>query len=183
VIDLYRVFPWDPGAALADPGGALFVPESAEGRISNPDLYQEFYAAGSETAAIAERLGRFVRWRRGTFVPRNGLQLALAHLYLNADARICELDDTKTLLGCGIQRPSDVVTTQRSITQAWARRIFEANRYDGISWWSRYNDRYRVYGIWNYSVISLAEAPAELTIEHPLVQQTAREIVRQCDRR
>jgi hypothetical protein len=181
VTDLYRVFPYDENAAPHERGGALFIPDPAQGRISNPDLYREIYAAGSPNAAIAERFGRFARWRSETFRPENGPAFGLAHFVLDGSTDICDLDDVTTLRAYGIERPTDVITLRRRVTQSWARRIFESNRWDGISWWSHYYPTYRIFGIWSTGKVSLAENPVLLTIDLPEVAQTAGEIVRQRD--
>jgi hypothetical protein len=169
-MDLYRVFPYESSAAPAQRGGALFVPDPADGRIANPRLYRELYAAGSPHAAIAERFGRYARWRTETFEPRNGPAFALAQLRLCAGARVCDLDDVTML-----------VTSQRRISQSWARRVFESGRWDGICWWSHYYPAYRVYGIWATNLLTIVQGPRPLTISTPEVEETAREIVRQRD--
>lgn len=177
--DLYRVFPYDKSAAPNDRGGALYVPDPADGRIANPELYGELYLAGSPNAAIAERFGRFARWRKEAFQPKNGLPFALAHYRLSTAARICDLDDVATLQAYGIVRPTDVTTPQRRISQSWARRIFKSRHWDGICWWSHYHPTYRVYGIWATGKLSVAETPIRLTSSSTEVTQTAREIIRQ----
>ena len=181
MIDLYRVFPYDASAAPNERGGALFVPDPADGRISNPELYRELYLAGSATAAIAERFGRFARWRKATFEPQNGPPFALAHIALSPKARICDLDNVAMLQELGIEHPTDVVTPQRRISQSWARRIFENRRWDGICWWSHYYPIYRIYGIWATDLLTLADPPARLSVTSELVTRTAGEIVRQRD--
>lgn len=177
--DLYRVFPYDESAAPNERGGALFVPDPADGRIANPDLYRELYLAGSPNAAIAERFGRFVRWRAETFQPGNGLPFALAHFNLLSSVCICDLDDVGTLRAYGVDRPTDVVTPQRRTTQSWARRIFKSGRWGGICWWSHYYPAYRIYGVWAVESLALVEPPSILTIECAEVSQTASEIIRQ----
>ncbi len=81
---LYRVFPWDPAAAANQSGGALFLVDSADNRISNIELYKTFYLAAEPEAAIAETLGHLFAWRRATFTHPIG-PLALASYEL-ADA-------------------------------------------------------------------------------------------------
>jgi hypothetical protein len=181
VTELFRVFPYNPSAAPRERGGALFIPDPSDGRIANPDLYRELYAAGSPEAAIAERFGRYVRWRRETFQPTNGLPYALALLRLPDGARICDLDDTGILSRFGIARATHVITPQRQITQAWARRIFASADWDGICWWSHYYASYRIYGIWNTDIVSNVADPTILSIDSDEVAQTARALVRQRD--
>jgi hypothetical protein len=181
VTALFRVFPYDAGAAPTERGGALFIPDPSGGRIANPDLYRELYAAGTPEAAVAERFGRFARWRKETFQPSNGLPYALAFLQLTDEARICDLDDIRMLRRYGIARATHVVSPNRLTTQAWARRIFMSSEWDGISWWSHYYPRYRVYGIWKIEAVSSARDPSILTIDSDEIRRTAHEIVRQRD--
>ena len=65
---LYRVFPYDAAAPPSQPGGALYTPLGAAGRISNPELYNELYLSSSASGALSEAFGRFDAWTQAMFV-------------------------------------------------------------------------------------------------------------------
>lgn len=180
---LYRVFPYDAGAASNDRGGALFVPPaSGRSRIDNPDLYDVLYAACDQHAAIAETFGQLAVWRRETFVHAGGRPYALATIDAPDDRALFELNDVDALRSIGIARPTDVVTRDREITQAWARTIFERGGFAGARWWSFYNPDWPIVGLWDHSRLTLAHPPEILAVGGPLVLEAAAAIVRQIAR-
>ena len=177
---LYRVFPYDAGAAPNDRGGALFVPPaSGRSRIDNRDLYDVLYAASEPTAAVAETFGRFAVWRAETFVNAGGRPYALATLAVPDDLVIFELNDIEAMRSIGILRPTDIITRDREITQAWARRIFERGGFAGVRWWSFYDPGWPVVGLWSHERIVLDRSPDVLTVSTPVVLEAAATIVRQ----
>lgn len=176
---LFRVFPFDSNAAPNEKGGVLYTPGSTAGRIANPDLYRELYLSLEPEAAIAETLGRLPIWHPDDFLRANGNRLALTTYELPDDAPIIDLNSVKALAEFGIERPSEVVTRNRKITQGWARTIFERGAYVGARWWSFYNPDWTSVGLWNTDRMRVIGTPESLNPEHPLVQKTAKEIVRQ----
>ena len=176
---LFRVFPFDSNAAPDERGGVLYVPGSTGGRIANPDLYRELYISLEPEAAIAEALGRLPTWHPSDFVRVGGNQLVLATYELPDEVPIIDLDSLEALAALGIERPSRIATRDRKITQSWARMIFEVGKYVGARWWSFYNPDWTSVGLWNVLRLRVIGIPEALSAEHPLVQKTAREIVRQ----
>ncbi|HEX3463109.1 MAG TPA: RES family NAD+ phosphorylase [Candidatus Elarobacter sp.] len=177
---LYRVFPFDAGAAPTDRGGALFVPAaSGQSRIDNADLYDVLYVSAEPHAAVAEALGRIELWRSATFVHPSGRPLALATFEAPDGLPLFDLNDVDALHSIGITRPTDVVTRDRSITQAWARTIFERGGFAGVRWWSYYNPDWPVIGLWNHNGLVLARPPEILTVDGAIVLEAAAAIVRQ----
>jgi hypothetical protein len=182
-VRLYRVFPFDQSAASDHPGGALFVPPSSGlSRIDNPDLYDVLYVAHDAPAAVAESFARYDVWRPATFVDGSGLPYALATYELPDDVPIFDLNDVDALKSIGVMRPTDVVTRDRAITQAWARTIFLGGAYAGARWWSYYNPDWPVAGLWDRTRIQLAKAPEVLSSTSAVVRDAATTIVRQITR-
>lgn len=135
---LWRVLPWDPSARPPAPGGALWFPRPFQGtgRHDNPARYGCLYLCESPVSAIAEALAPF----RGTgdlrpdLLARMGRPLALAEL--GGEFTLLDLDDPEVLAAEAL-RPSEVATTRRSSTQAYAARLFEAHpEAAGLRWWS-----------------------------------------------
>jgi hypothetical protein len=178
-VNLFRVFPFDSNAAPNEKGGVLYPPGSTAGRIANPDLYRELYFSLQPEAAIAESLGRLPTWHPDDFSRANGHPLALATYELPDDAPIIDLNSVKVLATFGIERPSEIVTRNRKVSQKWARTIFEAGRYIGARWWSFYSPDWTSVGLWNTVGLRLIGTPEPLRVEHPLVEKTAKKIVRQ----
>ncbi len=137
---LYRVFPFDRGVRPDRRGGALYWPRRLQGagRHDNPDLYACMYVAEEPATAVAETLAPF-RGAGGLvseMLERNGLPLAVAALGLPGDRELVDLDEPAVLSREAL-RPSTVATRARSITQDYARRLFERRRDAlGLRWWS-----------------------------------------------
>lgn len=177
---LYRVFPYDKGAAPSDRGGALFVPPSSGlGRIDNQGDYDVFYASANPAGAVAETFGLLPVWRSVTFVHGGGYPYALASYDSPDDLKIFELDDVRALESLGIRRPSDIVTRDRTTTQAWARKIFAKGTYAGARWWSYYDPGWPVIGLWQTGMLRVVGDPEILTASSRPVRDAAAAIVRQ----
>ncbi|MFY9662952.1 MAG: RES domain-containing protein [Candidatus Cybelea sp.] len=175
----FRVLPYDANAAPNERGGVLYIPGNTAGRIANPDLYRELYLSAEPEGAIAESLGRLPIWYPSDFVRANGVTLALATYELPDAAPIFDLDSVKALASLGIERPSDIVTRNRKVSQSWARLIFERGEHVGVRWWNYYNPDWTSLGLWDASELRAIEIPESLSLQHPLVQATALAIVRQ----
>jgi hypothetical protein len=137
---LWRVLPWDPSARPAAPGGALWFPRAFQGsgRQDVPARYGCLYVCETAASAIAEALAPF----RGTgdlqqeLLARMGRPLALAELELDGGATLIDLDDP-AILSAEALRPSEVATSRRAATQAYASRLFDAHPVAaGLRWWS-----------------------------------------------
>ena len=177
---LYRVFPYVAAAAIDELGGALYVPPQGGGRIDNPGIYSVLYLSDAAAGAIAEAFGRFPEWTPAILegppsLP--GSARAIAHYRLADDAPICNLDDLEQLHALGL-RPSDVVNRDYARSRAWARRIYDQDKWSGVRWWSYYDPAWSSFGLWNLKGLSL-DAVAPLTLDHPALVKASRTIVRQ----
>lgn len=125
-------------------------PQQGAGRLDNPDAYLVRYVADTGIAAVAEAFGQFELWTPALLqgppaLP--GSRMVLAEFELADQIRILDLDDGNNLIAWSL-RPSRVVTRDRSITQAWARNIFQSGQYDGVRWWSYYGPDWASIGVW-----------------------------------
>jgi len=139
-VRLWRVLPWDPSARPAAPGGALWFPRAFQGTGRHDDRarYGCLYVCESPISAVAEALAPF----RGTgdlhpdLLSRAGRPLALAGIDLETGAALVDLDDPRVLTVESL-RPSEVATTRRAASQAYAARLFDAHpEAAGLRWWS-----------------------------------------------
>ncbi len=182
---LFRVFPFDLSAAEREPGGALFVPAGGKGRVDSPlpRAYSVLYAGSTPECAIAERFGAFDVWDRDLIEARPASPLlrrsrfALAAYELPDDVAIRVLDDAPTLVSEGL-RPSDVVTRDRALTQAWAARIYGRGDHAGISWWSYYEPVWHSIGVWEHEKLQPLGHPEILSVGDSRVRAAARAIRR-----
>lgn len=172
--ELYRVFPWVPEARDGEPGHSLFVPGSGAGRIDNPEHYSTLYLSDGEGGACAEAFDYLPRWNPGMLRGAPALPgsfRALAVFVLEDEAAVCDLDDARCLVERDL-RPSQVVTRDRSLTQAWALRIFREDRWAGVRWWSYYDPRWGSHGIWAVDALHLEHVEG-LTLDHPGLLEAA----------
>ena len=142
---LFRVIPYLASAASDEPGGVFFRPSGGKNRADAADgSYRCLYLGDSAEGATAEVFGRFDFWDEAlsTADPATpllpGSRFALITYELADAAQIRNLDDAHALLDESL-RPSDVVTRNRDVTQAWAMRIHARSAYAGVSWWSYYD--------------------------------------------
>jgi hypothetical protein len=182
---LYRVFPYVPSAADDEPGGVFFRSAGGKNRADSPTpgIYRCLYAGDSAEGSIAEAFGRFDTWdvdiiEAAPATPAlPGSRFALATYDLAESAEVCVLDDAGTLVHEGL-RPSQVVTRERSITQAWAARIEAGGRYCGVSWWSYHDPRWQSVALWDIAQLATVDAPRSLGVDDIEVQRAATAIVR-----
>jgi hypothetical protein len=175
---LWRILPWDRTAAPAEPGGALWFPRSLQGRgrHDNPSRYGCLYLSRSTVSAAAEALARF----RGmgeldaAMLSRGGLPLALAELTLPDETQLIDLDEPR-VLGRERLRPSQVATRERSATQAYAERLYDAHPdAAGLRWWSTLESSWINVSLFDRALTSIeAGTPAPLTVDHPAVAEAA----------
>ena len=173
-MNLYRVFPWLSTAASAEPGHPAFLPRLGAGRIDNPDNYLALYLSDGEAGACAEAFFFKRTWDAGMLRGSPSLPgsfQALATFELDPAVKICDLDDAGRLLELGL-RPSQVVTRDRRVTQAWALRIYREARWGGIRWWSYYDPRWGSHGMWDTAALSLRKVDP-LTLDHPAITEAA----------
>lgn len=173
---LHRVFPWLPGVRKGAPGHALHVhrPQGA-GRLDNPDRYDVLYLSDAAAGAVAEAFGSFDTWSAELFEGSPALPgsvRALAAYELSDLTPLADLDDPQRLVLLGL-RPSQVVTRDRHLTQAWALRLFQSGSYDGARWWSYWDPRWSSLGLWQLDGLRLLEvSPLERADDH--VEEAAR---------
>lgn len=175
---LWRVLPWRPAARPHESGGALWFPRELQGagRHDNPELYGCLYASESPVSPVAEALAPF----RGSgslteaMLVRSGMPLALARLSLADGARVVDLDDPRVLLEFNL-RPSRVATGERSVTQAYAARLFGlSGRPSALRWWSTLESQMA-----NLTVFDRAQRHMQvvemspLTTDHAIVRDAA----------
>jgi hypothetical protein len=155
----------------------LFFPRPFQGvgRHDNPARYGCLYASEAAPAAVAEVLAPF----RGTgiddaILELRGLGLAIAALELPNDAALIDLDEPRVLKRERL-RPSGVATRQRSATQAYAERLFDAHPdATGLRWWSTLESSWINVTLFDRAarVLSAGE-PEHLTTGHPAVAEAA----------
>jgi hypothetical protein len=176
----------DAAGSPADNGHPLHRwPRQGAGRIDDPlKEYLVLYLADTAEAAVAEAFGRYPEWRSTIFdvppaAPANARRALFTY---QGDPRVCDLDDSRRLVECGL-RPSRVVTRDRDVTQEWARAIYErttpddaAREFAGVSWWSYYNPDWSSVGLWDVD-LSVEEVEI-LNLDSLIVQETADEIAR-----
>lgn len=171
----YRVFPWLPEAPTRATGHPLGVPQvQGAGRVDNPDHYRILYVSDAPAGAVAEAFGNHIIWSDGLLRGRPGLPgstTALA-VYSAPGLGVVDLDDPRALLRRRL-KPSEVVTRDRAVSQAWALRIFHEGRASGVRWWSRYDSAWGSYGLWDTKRITVREVGA-LTRDHPAVVEARR---------
>lgn len=176
---LYRVFPFLPKSGARQPGGPLFTPNQGGGRLDNPNLYSVFYASNSPAGAVAEAFGRFPEWSEALLEGSPALPgsfRAIARYQLSDKLSICDLDDPAQLVRLHL-RPSQVVVRDYTLTRAWARRIYEQQKWIGIQWWSYYNSQWASVGLWDISKLSVNDIEI-LSLDHAALLEASRAIVR-----
>jgi hypothetical protein len=174
---LYRCFAWDERARETDPDGPLWFPRvyQGEGRHDNPDLFGCLYLSEQALSTLVEQLARFRGQRLlPSLLRRRGLPLALAHLELDNDASLVDLDDPVVLRRERL-RPSRVATRQRSTTQPQAR-LLHARYPDaaGLKWWSTYESLWMNVTVFDRAAPRLRVVSVRsLTTDDPAVVEAA----------
>ncbi len=175
---IYRVFPYRPGAAVAEEGGALFVARSFQGsgRHDNPDHYGALYGARSPESAIAESIQAF----RGQAITNrdlrraDGRSLALATIDEAGLPPLVDLDEPRELTERKL-RPSMVATRSRTVTRPIALDLFREGAA-GLSWWSTLEASWTNVTLFAERCTGLLRIEDEyepLTIAHPALRAAA----------
>lgn len=172
----FRCCWYDPRTRRRDqPGHPLYVyPRQGAGRVDDPEHeYLVLYVAADPAGCVAEVFGDFAIWTPDLLAPPPHLPTATrAVVTYELDARICDLDDPRTLARFRL-KPSDVVSHDRRRTQAWARRVFETGTHDGVSWWSRRDPRWTSVGLWSYAAAKVVDVTPLTDLDHPAVVDAA----------
>jgi hypothetical protein len=175
---LYRAFALMSGAAVDEPGGALFVPRwnQGAGRHDNPYEYGALYGSRAPESAVAEYLQYF----RGASVTdrdlgfADGRRLSLAAIDDSGLPPLVDLDDPAELAHRRL-RPSGVATGDRGRTQSVALGLFGTD-VSGFSWWSTIEAAWINVTLFAERAVGLlrqASDPETLTVTHPAVRDAA----------
>lgn len=146
---------------------------SGRGRIDAPQLFAVLYLSSAAAGAVAEAFGRLDVWSASMLreAGSTGAMRVVAEYELSDSTRVLDLDDVASLAELVI-RPSEVVTRDRAVTQAWAIRAYRKRRWAGIRWWSYYDPRWYAYGLWDISKLRFREADV-LSSTHPALLEAA----------
>lgn len=174
-VPLWRVLPHLPTARQRQPGHPLYLPpRQGAGRLDNPEHYLVLYLADHPAGAVAEAFGDLATWRASMFRGSPSLPgsvRALVRYELADDGMLCDLDDPVELVTRTL-RPSQVVSHDRSRTQAWALRLWLERSHDGIRWWSARDPRWGSLGIWSPDHLRVVDVNP-LAIDDPAVTTAA----------
>lgn len=171
---LWRVFPWDQGAAPGAPYSASFVPpRQGAGRFDLPDA-AVLYLAESPEHAVAERIQGWRGQQLEPFDLTDGVHpLALVAVTLPASvgAALADCCDPAVLVQLGV-RPDELASRDLARTRAIALVIGERG-HTGLRWWSSLG------GDWHTVVLFMDRVetagltwgePERLTVEHVTVE-------------
>ena len=177
----YRLAWFDPDARSPDEAGhPLYVSRrQGRGRVDDPEHeYRVLYVATDPAGCVAEVFGDFVAWTPALLEPPPSLPNAVrAVIGYEIDATLCDLDDPRRLVELDL-RPSTVVTHDRATTQRWARQIFDAGTFDGVSWWSRRDARWTSCGVWRHAGARVQNVDVLPDLDHPAVADAAAVLLR-----
>jgi hypothetical protein len=175
---LWRVFPWDPGAARGARFSPSHVPDpTGRGRFDLPRaLSPVLYAAETQDHAVGEVLQPWRGRRLEHFhLTRAGLTLAIVEVKVpsRSTGRLADLCQASHLAASGIG-PDATASRFREVTQPIARAAWDAGHH-GLRWWSSF------WGDWHTVVLFTARtgeglrfgAPEALTPGHPAVAKAA----------
>lgn len=178
---LYRCFPFSSAIKKIEPGHPLYIPASrSSGRVNNPDIYSTSYWSAQPECAVAETYGSQLQWSSGTFAGTPQLphsNQAIAAIEIPDGARIFNMDNAPNLVKLKLP-PSQVITRNNAVTQAWARKIFEFNKFVGIHWWSIFWPEWQSYGVWNLTGVKILGIE-NLSIAHEAVVESAKVLNKQ----
>jgi RES domain len=176
---LYRVFPYLPTASPGEPGHPLYEHRPQRGgRIDHPD-YFVWYLSPHAAAAIGETFGNLGVWD-GSMFPFPliaGSRRALGTYRLPDDLRLLDLDDPAALVERSL-RPTQIVTRNLAVTQAWGHRLWDErdphdasqHRWQAVKWWSYHRPVWSVMASWERPELQQVE---DLDLNHPAVRDAA----------
>jgi hypothetical protein len=174
---VWRVAPVDPRARRGRPFHPLYIPPSSgRHRIDNADLYTVLYASAQPAGAVAEAFASFMPWGDYLLAHPRGAVRRLVAFDVSDAPPLLDLDDARALVRRRL-RPSQVVTRDRGITQAWARAVWEEAEWAGVRWWSYHDPRWTTLGLWTTDGIKIATIE-DLGAIHPAVVEAAEVLLR-----
>lgn len=175
---LWRAFGWDAAATWGARGSPSYVQSGQHGgRFDLHDQPPVLYLGEATAHALGEVLQAFRgRALRASHLLRNGKPLAIVSVELPPAvlAALSDCTDALTLERLQI-RPDELAHHDRAVTQAVARRLYDAG-VPGFRWWSA------LTGGW-HSVVLFADrclptdstwgTPIPVTVAHPDVKAAA----------
>jgi len=168
---LYRCIPFNSNSKKSEPGHPLFIPASrSTGRINNPDMYQSSYWSAQPECAVAEVFASSAQWSPTTFIGAPHIKKsyqAVVTIEIPHAVKIFEMDDASNLQKLKIG-PSRVVTRNNAVTQGWASKICQENKFVGVSWWSIWWPDWQSFGLWDLNGAKVVQVE-KLSIEHESV--------------
>ena len=181
---LYRVAPYLAtvrDSALSGHPEYLHRPQG-NGRVDNPRLYDVWYLSLTEAGAVGEVFASHPEWNDEVFDFKKlpGARFALHTFSIPDNCRIIDLDDAQYLADRGL-RPTQIVSLNRTVTQAWAENLFHEQAasgpaWDGARWWSRLHPDWPVVGLWRTKPTFVRTSTLALT--HPAVVDAAQTLNR-----
>lgn len=181
---LYRVFPYLPAASAGQPGHPLYEHRPQRGgRIDHPDYYV-WHLSPQPQAAVGETFGDLGTWDDSMFefpqVP--GSRRSLGVYRVTDDLRILDLDDPAELTRLGL-RPSQIVTRNLPVTQAWGHRLWDERdphdssqrRWQAAQWWSYHRPSWEVIASWERPAFQSVD---RLDLNHNAVRDAADALTR-----
>jgi hypothetical protein len=181
---LYRVAPYLASATdKSQPGHPEYLHRpQGQGRVDNPGIYDVWYLSVTEAGAIGETFASHPVWDDDIFNFRDlpSARFALHTFSIPNNCRIIDLDDARALLELGL-RPTQVITTNKSVTQGWAMTLYQSNSatgpaWDGVRWWSRHHPDWPVMGLWR--TVPQYQETSALTVSHTAVKDAAQTLIR-----
>ncbi|HVL91087.1 MAG TPA: RES family NAD+ phosphorylase [Actinomycetota bacterium] len=130
------------------------MPPQGASRIDSPSRYRVLYFAEDPAIAVGEAFASRPVWMEEMFEFPVLPDARSSLITVQVDARVVDLDDAAALAERAL-RPSIVATPDRTVTQAWAARIFAEKRWAGIRWWSARDARWGVVGLWSLESIRI----------------------------
>lgn len=162
---LWRVFPWEPGAAEGARFSAEHLPEqSGQGRFDLPRSAgaSAWYFAESPAHAVAEKIQDLRnRALRDEFLFERGRRLAITSVRVHRSATMADLCDPRELARRSLA-PDRLAYRARAETQDIAARLYATPNLAGFRWWSSF------FGEWHTVVLFSDRLPdASLEFEAP----------------
>lgn len=148
------------------------------GRIDNPAHYRTLYVSDAMSGAVAEAFGNHAVWTDDLLAGPPALPGSVRALvtYATPGLRVLDLDEARALLGRRL-RPSQVVTRDRRVTQAWGLAAYRKRRWAGVRWWSYWDPRWGALGLWDVRSLRVVRVE-RLAWDHAAVTEASAVLMR-----